>query len=215
MPVAKPTTHDATRERLLDEAEKLFAEKGYNAVSVREITKAAGSNLAAVNYHFGSKENLYLAVFRDRWRARAEKVRRPMEELARQEKVTPRQVVRTLAQAFLRGPLTAEERLRHSQLIAREMASPGKAFDLLAEGQLKPAMEQHARLLQRALPYTIAEERLKLIVLSIFSQVLHFNFARPVVSLVTGRSYDAAFIEELIEHITDFALRGLGLEETA
>lgn len=54
---------DPTRERLLNEAERLFAGKGYDAVSLREITTAAGTHLAAVNYHFGSKENLYLEVF--------------------------------------------------------------------------------------------------------------------------------------------------------
>ena len=49
-----------TRERILVEAETLFAEKGYEAVSIREITGAAECNLAAVNYHFGTKQNLYL-----------------------------------------------------------------------------------------------------------------------------------------------------------
>jgi AcrR family transcriptional regulator len=51
---------ELTKERILDTAEVLFAQKGYRAVSVREITSAARCNLAAVNYHFGKKENLYL-----------------------------------------------------------------------------------------------------------------------------------------------------------
>ena len=56
-----------TKERLLDKAEALFAQKGYHAVSVREITAAARCNMAAVNYHFNNKKNLYLEVFRSRW----------------------------------------------------------------------------------------------------------------------------------------------------
>lgn len=52
---------DGTRERILDTAECLFAEQGYGA-SLREITSSAGVNLAAVNYHFGSKEELLVAV---------------------------------------------------------------------------------------------------------------------------------------------------------
>ncbi|MEJ2220434.1 MAG: TetR family transcriptional regulator, partial [Desulfobacterales bacterium] len=63
----KAANNDHTRERILDEAESLFALKGYDAVSVREITGAANCNLAAVNYHFGNKRNLYLEVFRSRW----------------------------------------------------------------------------------------------------------------------------------------------------
>ena len=47
-----------SRERLLDEAEALFAKKGFHAVTIREITQAAHCNLAAVNYYFGNKENL-------------------------------------------------------------------------------------------------------------------------------------------------------------
>lgn len=66
--------YELTRDRLLDEAEDLFAQRGFHAVSVREITKAAQSNLAAVNYHFGNKQNLYLEVFRSRWLPRASQI---------------------------------------------------------------------------------------------------------------------------------------------
>ena len=55
-----------TRERLLDVAERLFAERGFGATSVRGITAEAGCNLAAVNYHFGGKDQLYEEVFRRR-----------------------------------------------------------------------------------------------------------------------------------------------------
>lgn len=55
----KPTTKD----RIMDAAERLFADKGLDGSSLREITTAAGVNLAAVNYHFGSKDGLIAAVF--------------------------------------------------------------------------------------------------------------------------------------------------------
>jgi len=51
-----------TRDRIMDEAEKLFAEIGFRATSLRAITQAAEVNLAAVNYHFGSKDNLIADV---------------------------------------------------------------------------------------------------------------------------------------------------------
>ena len=56
----------STRERILDAAEALFAEHGIAAVGVRRITRAAGVNVASVNYHFGSKDNLVSEVFRRR-----------------------------------------------------------------------------------------------------------------------------------------------------
>lgn len=55
-----------TRDRILDAAERLFAEQGFYITTLREITHAASVNLAAVNYHFGSKQALVIAVFRRR-----------------------------------------------------------------------------------------------------------------------------------------------------
>ena len=53
----------STSQRILDHAEQLFADKGFNETSLRAITSAAGVNIASVNYHFGSKKNLIQAVF--------------------------------------------------------------------------------------------------------------------------------------------------------
>ncbi len=65
-----------TRNRILEVAEKLFAEKGFRGVSVREITSSAKVHLSAINYHFGFKESLYLEVFRRRFLKRARLVRK-------------------------------------------------------------------------------------------------------------------------------------------
>ena len=53
-----------TREQILCAAEVLFAEKGFSHTSIRDITEKADCNIAAVNYHFHGKENLYIEVFR-------------------------------------------------------------------------------------------------------------------------------------------------------
>src|SRR6478752_5764427 len=62
----KPVTLDATsagtKTRILDAGERLFVEHGFEATSLRSLTTAAGVNLAAVHYHFGSKEELFQAV---------------------------------------------------------------------------------------------------------------------------------------------------------
>lgn len=57
---------DSTRQRILDTAERLFAEQGFHVTTLRQITSEAGVNLAAVNYHHGSKDALILAVFQRR-----------------------------------------------------------------------------------------------------------------------------------------------------
>ena len=59
----------AIKKVLLETAESLFSDRGYSDTSIRDIAKAAGVNLALVNYHFGSKENLYLTIFKRRFSA--------------------------------------------------------------------------------------------------------------------------------------------------
>jgi len=203
---------DLTRERILDRAEVLFAQKGYRAVSVREITSAAECNLAAVNYHFGNKENLYLEVFRSRWVPRAIRVRESFRKsLARQGSLSEAKVVRALAQAFVDGPLSDDERLRHSQLMTREMTQPTKAFKHVAEQVIQPFFKEVSDQLGSVLSNKVGEDQMLLNIFSIFAMVLYFNFARVAVSRLTGRKYDSAFRALLVEQITQFSLRGLGV----
>lgn len=61
-----PSTRFSTKERILGAAEELFAQQGFSGTSLRQVTSRAEVNIAAVNYHFGSKENLVNEVFRRR-----------------------------------------------------------------------------------------------------------------------------------------------------
>ena len=202
-----------TKDRILDEAEALFAVRGYHAVSVRQITGAANCNLAAVNYHFGNKQNLYLEVFRSRWLPRAVRIQNCFRKsLAAKGTVTPAAVVESLAQAFIAGPLSEEERRRHHQLISGEMAKPTKAFKMIADQALRPLFDSLFKDLRSVLPDDIEEEKLSLNIFSVFAMVLYFNFARPVISSFTGCEYDAAFKERLVDHIVEFSINGLSAE---
>ena len=64
--VDSASTSAATRSEIFTAAEQLFARHGFHAVSIRDITAEAGVNVAAVNYHFGSKDELLLQIFRTR-----------------------------------------------------------------------------------------------------------------------------------------------------
>lgn len=57
-------SEDTTKNRLLDAAEELFCQKGFDGTSVRDLTAAAGCNLASINYYFGGKDKLYAEMFR-------------------------------------------------------------------------------------------------------------------------------------------------------
>jgi AcrR family transcriptional regulator len=202
---------DLTKERILDTAEILFAQNGYQAVSVRQITSAAECNLAAVNYHFGNKENLYLEVFRSRWVPRAKRLQESFRKyLASQDSLSESAVVRALAKAFVDGPLSDDERLRHTQLMTREMTQPTKAFKHVAENAIQPFFKEVLEQLESVSPDKVSEEEMLLNIFSIFAMVLYFNFARVAVSRLTGRKYDPSFRAQLVEQITQFSLRGLG-----
>src|SRR5881397_1998942 len=68
-----PPANAATRRLLLNAAAEVFGERGFRAASIREICTRAGANVAAVNYHFGDKEALYLEVLKDTLRCTREK----------------------------------------------------------------------------------------------------------------------------------------------
>ena len=204
----------ATKERLLKEAEILFSQRGYRDVSVREITKAARCNQAAINYHFGTKRNLYIEVFRCRWIPRAKRIHEfVIQALIPGESNEPEQIIRALARAFLEGPIPEEERFHHHQLMARELAQPTEAFDLVAEQITVPSFLEMADRFRGTMGEGVDDERLLLGIMCIFAMVLHFNFARTMITRVTGREYDEAFKALLVEHITDFALKGMGINE--
>jgi len=208
--------NENTRERLLDEAEILFARKGYRAVSIREIIRSAHCNLAAVNYHFGQKRNLYLEVFRSRWIPRAQRVQATFRKsLCSAPSHSLEVIVRALTDAFIQGPLSEEERQRHHQLMAREQARPSEALELIVNEVMRPFFVEVAALLQPFMPKDMADDDLHLCLLSMFSQILYFSFARAAVIRITGGNYDASFKAHLSEHIVTFCLRGFGAAEKA
>ena len=202
-----------TRERLLEKAESLFAQRGYHAVSVREITAAARCNMASVNYHFSNKKNLYLEVFRSRWIPREQRIYAEFEKSVDcLEKPTPELVIKALARAYLEGPLADEEFKRHRQLIVRELNNPTEAFELAADQTLRPLFKKLYRLLEFFARGDVNEDNLSFDILSIFGIILYFNYSRPMVSRITGKSYDADFKTRLIEQMVRFSSYGLSVK---
>ncbi len=201
---------DIPKERILYEAEVLFAERGFYAVTVREITRAARCNLAAVNYHFGNKQNLYMEVFRCLWKPRAKRVLVRFEKLLEaQGERTLQGIIHAIAEAFIKGPLSEEERLRHSQLMIREMARPTEAFEMVIGDVIGPFQQKLVELIRPFMPREMGRVALLLHIQSIISMVIHFNFARNPVMRITGMEYDDQFTDELVEHVVKFSLNGL------
>ena len=205
----EPVQPDPTRERILDEAEKLFASKGFAAVSVRQIVNAANCHLGAVNYHFGSKNNLYLDVFRERWLPRSRRIRQTLLDLDANGGAEPEVMLRTAAQAFFNAYENQEDRIRHQQLMTREMAHPGEAFELVLREGIQPALALITKLLRPYLRPGVDEGKIRLCIFSVLGQLIYFNLARAPISRVLSESDDDKVREMIVEHVTSFCLNGL------
>lgn len=117
-----------TRERILESAEKLFGQHGYSCASLRQITEEAGANLAAVNYHFGSKEELYRQVLLRRVRPVNEErlmLLTQAEQLAGDQPVPLRAIIDSFIRPLLRR---ASDRtlggIAFLRLISRDLTDP-------------------------------------------------------------------------------------------
>ena len=131
IPFGESRVPAATKERILDAAEALFMEHGFEATSLRVITAAAGVNLAAVNYHFGSKEELFQAVLTRRLDPMNQERVALLDRLERDDRAAtarlrthPRRAVHPRARARARSgarrqefPAPARPRLRRSRAV--------------------------------------------------------------------------------------------------
>src|SRR5437762_1709857 len=119
-----------TRQRLLDAAGEVFADHGFRAATVRDICRRAGANVAAVNYHFGDKEKLYLEVLRESHRCASEKYG-DVGAAAALSGAKPEEKLRAHVRSFLLRIFDSGRPAWHGRLMSREMIDPSPALDVL------------------------------------------------------------------------------------
>jgi AcrR family transcriptional regulator len=201
---------DNTKKRILAAAENLFGEKGYNGVSVREITQDAECNLAAVNYYFGNKKKLYFDVFRYLIIPQITEVKSQFEKtLSRENDINIETVVRAITTAFMGKQISLDDHPGHHSLIYREIHNPTGALEMVLEEALSPFFQVLEDQFQSYFPENISDTQIKLHIFSIMSMSQYFAHARVPVSKITGKEYNETFINQLIDHTVSFALHGL------
>jgi AcrR family transcriptional regulator len=162
-----------THERILDAAQKLFAEKGLDATSVRDITTEAECNVAAVNYHFGGKENLYVESFRAMLGPLRDQRMAMMDELMRREPApTLEEYLAGFAEGFLE-PLVDESLGRRFMLfVSRELTDRKLPAGLFLDEFIVPLVSRAVSSLDRVgVPLT--PERSFYCIFSLIGQLLH------------------------------------------
>ncbi|MEN8181657.1 MAG: TetR/AcrR family transcriptional regulator [Myxococcota bacterium] len=146
----------STRERILDAAERLFAEQGISGTPLRALTAEAGVNLAAVHYHFGSKERLLDAVVERRARPVNEQRLRELEVLEEGAGTRAPEVEEILTAFLAPGVRSLEQlstrRVPLARLIARIEAQPPGVVEELVRRHFGAVGQRFVEALQRALP---------------------------------------------------------------
>jgi TetR/AcrR family transcriptional regulator, regulator of cefoperazone and chloramphenicol sensitivity len=211
---ATAKSHDETRRQLLQAAGEVFAEAGFREATVREICRRAGANVAAVNYHFGDKETLYLEVLRYAHGKAIEKYP-PLMGLpgdAPPERKLAAFIHSFLLRIFDKGPTSW-----HGKLISREMIEPTGALDSLVEERIRPMSRLLGSIVAEILDCPMNDERVWLHGFSVVSQCVFFHHCRPVVSrLFPGQvPRDSANIERLAKHITASSLAAMKSQRAA
>jgi AcrR family transcriptional regulator len=200
-----------TRTRILDVAEELFMLHGFEGASMRLLTSQAGVNLAAINYHFGSKDALIEALFRRRLDPmNAARI----DALDRLEAEGKAPAAAAIIRAFIGPSLRLMEDATGGgrnfiRLLGRTYTEPTKPIRILIGQLYAPAMQRYKAALQRALPDMPGEE-LVWRMHFMFGTLAYTLAATDTVQLIAGCKpedrYDARLIEE---RLTAFLAAGL------
>ena len=197
---------EITRERILKAAERLFAERGYEATSIRAIVGRARVNQAAINYHFAGKDGLYREILRAAFRALSEDHLVHLEEA----RAMPRE--RALGEFVRRQlrPLSARDELgRYLRIFNWETVRPTAVFRRLVSEEAAPFMGVAVELVRRFLPN--ADQRtLTVAAVWLIGQCSVFvrnreQLAGPPASL----ALDEAAVDGLAELLSRLAVGGL------
>jgi len=191
-----------TKKRLLEAAGEVFADSGFNSATIRDICKRAEANVAAVNYHFRDKENLYRETMRYA-QVCAGEADFPLD--VRPEGGKPREVrLRAYIHAFLERVLGCGRPSWHTKLMTREMVDPTPVLDEI----IREKIQSHHKLLLSILAQYVGTDNPKRVTQcasSVLGQILFYAHARPVIQRMQPEVLAPENLPVLAEHIFQFS----------
>jgi AcrR family transcriptional regulator len=201
-----------TRQRIIEAAEKLFAMRGIEGVSIRDITHAAGVNLAAINYHFGTKSALAAEVFKhciDPLNIRRLKLLDEVEKTAGDKPPKVEAVLEAMIRpAVERGFDQKQDNETFLRLTGRCLSEPNAEIEVLVRAHFEKLIRRFDSAFLRALPGLEPEElfwRIKFMVGSLHYSLLTCGKQKHL-PVKMRKTLDA---EGLIQRLVTFAAAGL------
>jgi len=199
---------DDTKSRILDSAEALFAEGGFDGVSARDITKHAECNVASINYYFGGKDNLYNEVCRRRLNAlRDIRIDSINKVMAQGDGVTLEELFRVFSHAFL-APLLEDPKGRSFlKLMTREMLYPHIRMGMCVDEMIMPILETLVVAISKICP-GLSKEDAFWSIYSLIAQLIHTIHIQTMMgnSFKGLPSFD---VSGAVDHIVSFTAAGV------
>lgn len=197
-------------DRLLDAAEKLFSEHGFEGTSVRDIAGAADCNIAAVNYYFGGKDKLYTEVWRRQLVQMRDDRLNAIEQVMSESGGKP--ALEDLLQSFANavvGPFRDESRSRRfMNLMAREMIDQHVPVNLLIDEVVKPTMGALRGALLKACP-GLEESRIPLLIVFLAGMLMHVVHIKAMFEQAESTEMLSFDLNEAVDHVVKFSAAGI------
>ena len=198
------------RKRILDVAEELFAEKGFTGTSIREVTKRAGCNLAAVNYYFHGKENLYVEVFQRHMHTirdqRINSIRRIL--LNQTEQTALEALLQSFATEFLEPFREDGTGNRLMKLMMKERNEPHLSNQIFIDEVIQPVKNIMKDALIRICP-GLHDTEADLCIHSIVGQLTHVLQARDLFKGMDITTAPVLDLPKALEHVVKFSAAGI------
>ena len=195
----------STRAKLIEAALEVFGERGYHNATIQQIVRRAGTNVAAINYHFGDKAQFYGEVV-----SHALNLDRDTERVDFGDE-PPEEQLRTFVFWFvhhvvgIHKPSSSLEKIQ-----IQEMVNPSPILDTLVETFIRPNHMKLRAIVAALLPDDATEQDIRHHCFSVIGQCLHYKFARPVMDrLYADMEFTEDYVDALAGHITDVSLAGM------
>ena len=198
---------DPVRAKLIAAAGEVFAERGFQMATVREICGRAGANVAAINYYFRDKLGLYTEVLSASILDNQGEAMR--QALARAK--TPEDALRKFIEGMLSRMHGEGRPAWNIRIMAHEMAQPTPALAHVIDEVIRPRYNQLRKIIGQILDLSPDHETTRLCAHSIIGQLIHYIHGRPVIAVLwpdlqLAKPKDRQLVAN---HIADFTLRNL------